>query len=61
MAPIGEKLNNKLNRWPAETAKKVEELIDEIIELADNDTLNLVRSREIEQEVLDIIDEREAG
>ena len=60
MAPIAEKLNNKLNQWPAETAKKVEKLIAEIIELADTDALHLVRSREIEQEVLDIVDEREA-
>jgi hypothetical protein len=60
MAPIAEKLNTKLNQWPVETAKKVEKLIAEIIELADNDALNLVRSREIEQEVLDIIDERAA-
>jgi hypothetical protein len=60
MAPIVEKLNDKLNKWPAATAKRVEKLVAEIIELADHDALNLVRSREVEQEVLDIIDGREA-
>jgi hypothetical protein len=44
----------------AATAKKVEDLVAEIIELADHDALDLVRPRETEQEVLDIIDGRKA-
>ena len=35
----------------------VENYIKEIIELADQDALDLIRSRKTEQEVLDIIDE----
>ena len=61
MTAIAKKLDTKLIQWPAETAKKVERLVAEIIELADHDALDVVRSREIEQEVLDIIDERQAG
>ncbi len=61
MTEIAQKLDLKLTQWPRERAKKVEKLVAEIIELADCDALDLVRSREIEQEVLDIIDERQAG
>jgi hypothetical protein len=42
------------------SANQVKDLIVEIIELADNDALDLMRSRQIEQEVLDTIDERQA-
>ena len=42
----------------AETAKEVEKLVSEIIDLADRDAVGLLRSREVEQEVLDILDER---
>jgi hypothetical protein len=42
----------------AETAKKVKQLVAEIIEFADHDALDLVRSRKVAQEVLDILDQR---
>jgi hypothetical protein len=61
MAAIAKKLDSRLGRWAPATAKKVEQLVAEIIELADRDALDLVRSREVEQEVLDIIDGRKAG
>ena len=61
MTAIAKKLDARLNRWAPETAKKVKELVAEIIELADHDALDLVRSRKVEQEVLDIIDGRKAG
>ena len=60
MTAIAKKLA-RLNRWAPATAKKVERLVAEIIELADHDALDLVRSRQVEQEVLDIIDGRQAG
>jgi hypothetical protein len=50
-----------MNRWAPERDKKVERLVAEIIELADHDALDLARSRQVEQEVLDIIDGRQAG
>ena len=58
MTAIAKKLDARLNRWAPETAKKVQQLVAEIIELADHDALDLVRSRKVEQEVLDIIDGR---
>lgn len=61
MTAIANKLDSRLGRWTPETAKKVEKLVAEIIELADSDALDLVRSRQIEQEVLDAIDGRKAG
>jgi len=61
MTAIAKKLDEKLTRWAPETAKKVEQLVAEIIDLADHDALDLARSREVEQEVLDIIDEPKAG
>jgi hypothetical protein len=35
--------------------------VAEIIELADSNALDIVRSRQVEQEVLDILDGRKAG
>ena len=61
MMAIAKKLDARLNRWTPETAKKVKQLVAEIFELADHDALDLVRSRKVEQEVLDIIDGRKAG
>ena len=61
MAAIAKKLDARLNRWAPETAKRVRQLVAEIIELADHDALDLVRSRKVEQEGLDIIDGRKAG
>lgn len=54
---IAEKLDRKLTTWDASTAKEVEHLVAEIIELADADGLDLLRSRQVEQEVMDILDE----
>ena len=51
MTAIAKKLDARMNRWAPETAKKVERLVAEIIELADHDALDLVRSRQVEQEV----------
>lgn len=55
MTAIAKKLDARLIRWAPETAKKVEQLVAEIISLADHDALDLVRSRKVEQEVLDIL------
>ena len=61
MTAIAKKLDAKMSRWKPETAKKVEKLVAEIIELADSDALDVVRSRQVEQEVIDILDGRKAG
>lgn len=57
MTAIAEKLDRKLTTWNAEIAQEVEHWVTEIIEIADNDGLDLLRCRHVEQEVLDILDE----
>jgi hypothetical protein len=56
MEAITAKLENKLQEWKPETSEKVQALVTEIIELADEDALDLGRSRSAEQEVLDALD-----
>ena len=56
MEAIAEKLETKLHEWKPETSQKVCALVAEIIELADDNALDLVRSRSVEQEVLDLLD-----
>jgi hypothetical protein len=56
MTAIAEKLDRKLSDWKPETASEVEKLVAEIIDWADADALDLMRSRRLEQEVLDVID-----
>lgn len=60
MDALAEKLDTKLRTWKPETAAQVRERVAEVIELADEDVLDLMRSRAREQEVLDILDEPSA-
>ena len=57
MDVLAERLDKKLQEWSPETAEQVRSQVVEIIELADRDLLDLVRSRKVEQEVLDLIDD----
>ena len=57
MDALAEKLDARLREWRPETAAQARERIAEIIELADADLLDLARSRAIEQEVLNLLDE----
>jgi hypothetical protein len=57
MDALVEKLDEKLRQWKPETAAEVRQRVTEVIELADDDVLDLMRSRAIEQEVLDVLDE----
>jgi hypothetical protein len=52
-----EKLDARLREWKPETAAEVRERVTEVMELADQDVLDLMRPRRIEQEVLDLLDE----
>lgn len=60
MDALAQKLDTKLRSWKPETAAEVRERISEMIELADSEVLDLMRSRAREQEVLDILDESPA-
>lgn len=57
MDTLAEMLDEKLRHWKPETAAQVRQRVAEVIELADQDVLDLVRSRSSEQEVLDLLDE----
>jgi len=57
MDALLETLSTKLNEWSPGTASEVRDRIKEIIDLADHEGLDLLRSRAAEQEVLDMLDE----
>ena len=57
MDALLETLNARLHEWKPETAAQVRDRVIEIIGLADQDALDLLRSRVVEQDVLDILDE----
>jgi hypothetical protein len=56
MTAIAERLDKKLKKWRPHTAREVRKRVGEIIRFADQDALDLARSRQVEQEVLDSID-----
>ena len=56
MEALVKQLDAKLRKWQPEMADQVRQCITEIIELADQNALDVLRSRVLEQEVLDIID-----
>ena len=47
-----EKLDTKLRQWKPGTAEQVRQRVAEIIDLADEDALDVLRSRIVVQEVL---------
>ena len=57
MDALAEKLDTKLRTWRPETAAQVRERVAEVTDLADQDVLDVMRSRAREQEVLDLLDE----
>jgi hypothetical protein len=57
MSSVAQKLAIKLEEWEPEVSQEVESLVVEIIEQADLNVLDLARSRRVEQEVLDLLDE----
>ena len=56
MDALAEQLDAKLREWTSETAAQVRQHVAEIIALADRDVLDVMRSRAVEQEVLDLLD-----
>ncbi|HKP05590.1 MAG TPA: hypothetical protein VJU77_19725 [Chthoniobacterales bacterium] len=54
---IAEKLDAKLTNWKPEISNEVRALVSDVIDAADNGVLDLTRSRAVEQEVLDQLDE----
>ena len=56
MTALAARLDKKLKKWRPQTAREVRHRVAEIIKVADQDALDLSRSRRVEQEVLDLID-----
>jgi len=56
MDALAAQLDTKLRAWAPETAAQVRQQVAEIIALADQDVLDIMRSRTVEQEVLDLLD-----
>ena len=57
MDALLERLDAKLRQWKPETAAQVRQFVAEVMDLADQDAVVLMRSRAAEQEVLDLLDE----
>ncbi len=54
-----EKLDTKLRQWTSDIAEQVRQCVAEIIKMADRDVIDIMHSRFIEQEVLDLLDQPE--
>jgi len=54
---LAEQLDTKLPHWEPYIAEQVRNIITEIIDLADQNLLDVMRSKIVEQEVLDLLDE----
>jgi hypothetical protein len=57
MDALVEQLDAGLRHWQPDTTRRVRALVGEIIELAEADALDLMRSRAVEQDVLNLLDE----
>jgi hypothetical protein len=57
MDALPKRLDKKLREWSPETAEQVRCEILELMDLADRGLLDIVWSRKVEQEVLELIDE----
>ena len=57
MDTLIEQLDTKLRQWNANTAQEVRQRVAEIMDLADHDSLDIGRSRQVEQNVPDMLDE----
>lgn len=57
MDTLAQRLNEKLRERKPDVAEEVRRRVAEIIALADQDALDIMRSRAVEQEVLSILDE----
>ena len=57
MDVLAENLDVKLREWKPEVADQVRQQVTEIMDLADQGVLDVMRSRAVEQEVLELLDE----
>jgi hypothetical protein len=56
MDALAVKLAGRLRKWKPATARVVRAQVNALMKLADEGTLELIRTRRVEQDVLDMID-----
>lgn len=61
MTQIAEQLDKKLATWSPQVAAQVVQIVTDVIDSADARALDLLPSRAVVQEVLDTLDENQAG
>jgi len=59
MTQLAKHLDEKFATWSPQIAAQVEQIVTDVIELADAEALDLLPSRTVVQEVLDALDETE--
>ncbi len=57
MTQLAEQLDKKLATWNPEVAAQVEQLVGDVIAMADANALDLLPSRPVVQKVFDLLDE----
>lgn len=57
MDVLAERLDAKLREWEPNTVAEVRARVAEIIDLVDHDVLDIMQSRSVEQEVLNLLDD----
>ncbi len=57
MTQLAQQLDKKLATWNPEVAAQVEQLVSDVIAMADANALDLLPSRTVIQKVLDTLDE----
>ncbi len=57
MDAVVERLDTKLRAWQLDKAEQVRQNVAKMIDLADQDALDVLRSRIVGQEILDMLDE----
>lgn len=57
MDVLAERLDAKLHEWKPNISALVRQRVTEIINFADHDILDIMQSRSVEQEVLNLLDE----
>lgn len=61
MTQLAQTLDKKLATWRPEVAAQVEQIVADVMDLADADAVDLLPSRTVVQEVLNTLDESQAG
>ncbi|BAY24815.1 hypothetical protein NIES2100_46120 [Calothrix sp. NIES-2100] len=57
MDALVETLDTKLRQWKPDVAEQVRQYVAAIIEMADQDALDILHSKDVKQEALDFADE----